>query len=86
MAYSTMRMAFFADMPSSSMSPICVYMLTLCPMMMTPARVPSTAIGMLSITATGSVQLSYCAASTRRVITTANTSTKAMVVPACVSW
>ena len=84
-AYSTMRMAFFADSPSSSINPIWVYMLMLSPMNIHPSTVPRIATGIESTTAMGSVQLSYCAARTSRVIIMANMNTTVMVVPDWVS-
>ena len=65
--------------------PICVYIEMDCDMMMQPMMVPRMAVGIDIITATGSVQLSYWAASTRRVMMTANNSTVVIVVPDWVS-
>ena len=50
-------------------------------MQMHPRIVPRIAIGVARITAIGSVQLSYWAASTRMVIMIANMNTNVMVVP-----
>jgi hypothetical protein len=58
-------MAFFAASPTSTTKPIWVRMLTSCPMIRTPSVAASRHIGTIRITANGSVQLPYCAASTR---------------------
>ena len=56
-----------------------------CDMSIHPITVPSMAVGIEMTTAIGSVQLSYCAASTSMVIITAKISTNVMVVPDWVS-
>ena len=85
MAYSTMRIAFLAAIPSSSIMPIWVYMLILLFINMQPRTTPRIAVGVVMTTATGSVHDSYWAANTRMVIITANMSIVVMVVPDCVS-
>ncbi len=52
---------------------------------MQPSTVPRMAVGVVITTATGSVQDSYCAASTNIVIIIAKISVVEIVVPDCVS-
>ena len=64
-ANSTIRMAFFAASPTSTIRPTCTKMSRLSPTSRTPATALSTLIGTTRMIASGSPQLSYCAASTR---------------------
>ncbi len=52
--------------------------------MTTPVMAHSRHIGTTRMTASGSDQLSYCAASTRKTSTTASTNTHMAVLPVCV--
>ncbi len=56
-AYSTIRIAFFAESPISMMSPICAYTLLSSRRIQSPTNAPATAIGVLSSTLKGSDQL-----------------------------
>ena len=71
LANSTMRMAFLPASPTSTTKPICVKMFTSRAASTTaPVTEQSRHIGTTRITASGSDQLSYCAASTRNTNTT----------------
>jgi hypothetical protein len=86
LANSTIRIAFFAASPISTTKPTCVRMLLSCPRSTTPTIDATRHIGTIRITATGSVRLSYCAASTRNTNTTASTKAKVAVLPALLCW
>ena len=81
-ANSTIRIAFLHASPTSTMSPICVKMLLSPPVSHTPAIADSRHIGTIRITTSGSVQLSYCAASTRNASSTHSGKTHTAVLPA----
>ena len=72
LANSTIRMAFLLASPTSTTKPICVKMLMSIRARATPAIEHSRHIGTTRITASGSDQLSYWAASTRNTSTTAS--------------
>ena len=86
LANSTIRIAFLLARPTSTTKPICVKMLMSEWEAWTPSRVASQSqwvnatpvseprmhIGTTRMTASGSAQLSYCAASTRNTNTTAS--------------
>ena len=79
-----MRIAFFADKPTSTMRPICVKMLLSPRMSQTPPIALSKHIGTMRMTASGRPQLSYCAASTRNANTTQSGKMNTMVLPAMI--
>ena len=85
-ANSTIRMAFLAASPISTTKPTWVRMLLSCPRKMTPVMAATRHIGTIRITASGSVRLSYCAASTRNTNTTASTKANMAVLPALICW
>ena len=64
LANSTIRMAFFAARPISTMRPICVNTLLSLPTSQTPVSADNSVSGTIRITAKGSRKLSYCAART----------------------
>ena len=70
LANSTMRMAFLQANPISTTSPIWVKRLLSRPRSQTPKIAKSRHIGTMRMMASGSDQLSYCAASTRNIIST----------------
>ncbi len=80
-ANSTIRMAFLQAKPTSTIKPICVKMLMSIFAMTTPAMAQSRHIGTTRMTASGSDQLSYWAASTRNTSTTASRNTHMAVLP-----
>src|ERR1700739_4234580 len=65
-ANSTIRMAFLAASPTSTMKPIWVRMLTSWPMMRTPTVAASKHIGTIRMTENGRLQLTNCAARTKQ--------------------
>ena len=85
-ANSTIRIAFFDASPTSTNSAICVKMLLSPPVSFTPSSAHRIDIGTIRITASGSVQLSYCAASTRNTSSTQSGNTISIVLPARMSW
>src|SRR5262249_58201659 len=85
LAYSTIKMAFLHARPTSTTKPTCTKMLMSIDAITTPATEHSRHIGTTRITARGSDQLSYCAASTRKTSTTARKNTHMAVLPAC-NW
>ena len=76
-------MAFLLARPTSTTKPICVKMLTSMLATITPDTEQSRHIGTTRITASGSDQLSYWAASTRKTNITARKKTNMAVLPAC---
>ena len=82
LANSTIRIAFLLARPTSTTKPIWVNRLTSMPAMFTPTSEQSRHIGTTRITASGSFQLSYCAASTRKTKITASAKTPMAVLPA----
>src|SRR5437868_2062648 len=85
LANSTMRMAFLLARPTSTTKPICVKMFTSIRARVTPTMEQSRHIGTTRMTASGSDQLSYWAASTRNTATTDAKKAKTAVLPACSS-
>ena len=97
LANSTIRIAFLLARPTSTTKPICVKMLMSAGpplaidlgMSMGSAETPTIAhnrhMGTTRITAKGSDQLSYCAASTRKTINTDTAKMAIAVLPACTS-
>ncbi|MNX99728.1 hypothetical protein D3C86_1321940 [compost metagenome] len=85
-ANSTIRIAFFADSPTSTMKPICVKMLLSPRVSHTPVMAASRLIGTIRITASGSVRLSYWAASTRNTSSTHSGKIHTPALPARMSW
>ena len=83
LANSTIRIAFLLASPTRTTKPICVKMLTSERPIITPAIALSRHIGTTRITASGSDQLSYWAASTRKTMTTARAKIHMAVLPAC---
>ena len=88
-ATSQIRMAFFADSPTSVTRPTWKYTSFSSPRTQVSSIAPSTAIGTVSTTASGSVHFSNCAASSRN--TTIRPATKAIaeVLPeafSCSAW
>ena len=83
LANSTIRIAFLLASPTSTTKPIWVKMLMSSPAILTPRIALKRHIGTTRITASGSDQLSYCAASTRNTITTAKPKMYIAVFPAC---
>ena len=81
LANSTMRMAFFATSPTSITSPIWKYTLLSRPTSQMPRYAPAMAIGRERITAIGTDQLSYWAASTRNTNRSASPSTSPVWPP-----
>ena len=69
-ANSTIRIAFLHASPTSTTNPICVNTVTSIPANCTPKIEHNRHIGTTRITASGSFQLSYWAASTRNTNTT----------------
>ena len=81
-ANSTIRMAFLQARPTSTRNPIWVKMLLSPRVTHTPVMAKSRHIGTIRMTASGSVQLSYWAASTRNASSTQSGKTNAAVFPA----
>ena len=77
-----MRIAFLLAKPTSTTKPICVKMFTSSPAKVTAVMEHNRHIGTTRMTASGSDQLSYCAASTRKTNITASPNTKSEVLPA----
>src|SRR5437660_141126 len=75
-------MAFLQAKPTSTRKPIWVKMLMSILAITTPVMEHSRHMGTTRMTANGSDQLSYCAASTRNTNTTASAKTKVTVLPA----
>ena len=71
LANSTMRMAFLLASPTSTTKPICVKILISMRAIATPTTLESRHMGTTKITASGSAQFSYRAASTKKTNTTA---------------
>ena len=69
-ANSTIRMAFLAASPTSTTKPTWARMLMSMPRASRPLTAASRHIGTMRMTESGSAQLSYCAASTRKTKTT----------------
>ena len=86
LANSTMRMAFFATRPTSITRPIWKYMLFSSPHIHIPRYAPIPAIGRDSITAMGTLQLSYWAARNRNTNRNASPSTSPVLPFSCFSW
>ncbi|MCY1361373.1 hypothetical protein D9M69_480380 [compost metagenome] len=86
LANSTMRIAFLHARPTSTIRPIWVKMLLSPPEMITPAMADSSVIGTIRITASGSPQLSYSAASTRKASSTQSGKTNIAELPARICW
>jgi hypothetical protein len=82
LANSTIRIAFLLASPTSTTKPIWVKMLMSMLAIHTPAIALKRHMGTTKITARGSDQLSYCAARTRKTITTAKPKTIMAVLPA----
>ncbi|MCY1247464.1 hypothetical protein D9M72_608000 [compost metagenome] len=84
-ANSTIRIAFLHARPISTTRPTCTNTLLSPPVNHTPNRADSSVIGTIRITASGSDQLSYSAASTRNAsrIATGNTMKAALPCVAC---
>jgi hypothetical protein len=72
-ANSTIRIAFLAARPISTMKPICVSTLLSPPTALTPSSAASTASGVIRMIAMGSAQLSYWADRNRKTNSTAST-------------
>ncbi|MNR00468.1 hypothetical protein D3C85_1162410 [compost metagenome] len=81
-----MRMAFFADSPTSTIRPIWVKMLLSPSVSHTPVSALSSAIGTMRMIANGSARLSYIAASTRNTSSTASGNSQSAESPARISW
>ena len=79
-------MAFLQARPTSTRKPIWVKMLLSPWVSHTPVMADRRPIGTIRMTASGSDQLSYCAASTRNTSTTQSGNTKIAVLPARISW
>ncbi len=86
LANSTIKIAFLAARPISTISPICVNTLLSPPLIMTPAIAAKSVKGTIRITASGSRKLSYCAASTRNTSRMHSGNTKTAVLPARIFW
>ena len=72
--------------PTSTRNPICVKTLLSPCVSHTPAMAQSSDIGTIRMIASGSDQLSYCAASTRNTSSTHSGKTKIAVLPASCCW
>ena len=70
----------------STTKPTWVRILLSSPRRMTPEIAATRHIGTIMITASGSVRLSYCAASTRNTNTTARMKANIAVLPALICW
>ncbi len=81
LAYSTIRIAFLHAKPTKTTKPTWVKTFTSSRATSTPAIEQSRHMGTTRITASGSDQLSYCAAKTRNTRTTARTNTQMAVLP-----
>ncbi|MNZ58165.1 hypothetical protein D3C78_761670 [compost metagenome] len=85
-ANSTIRIAFLQARPIRTTRPTCTNTLLSPPVSQTPNSAESIVIGTISITASGSVQLSYSAASTRNASSTATGKTISAVFPCVACW
>ena len=85
-ANSTIRIAFLQARPTSTRNPICVKMLLSPLVSHTPVMAQSRDMGTIRMTASGSDQLSYCAASTRNASSTQSGKTKTAVLPDSRCW
>ncbi len=85
LANSTIRIAFLLARPTSTTKPIWVKMLMSCLAICTPMIALSRHIGTTRMIASGSDQLSYCAARTRNTMTTAKPKMIIAVLPAWIS-
>src|SRR5207247_5716183 len=81
LANSTIKIAFLQASPTSTRKPICVKILMSIRANMTPMTEHSKHIGTTKITANGSDQLSYWAASTKKTRITASRKTNMTVLP-----
>ncbi len=79
-------MAFLQARPTSTIRPIWVKTLLSLPARITPAIAQSSVIGTIRITASGRLQLSYWAASTRKASSTQSGKTNIAVLPARICW
>ena len=84
-ANSTIRIAFFADSPTSTIRPIWVKMLLSPPVSQTPVIAASRPIGTIMMIDSGRVRLSYSAASTRNTSRIASGNTTIAELPARIS-
>ena len=80
-ANSTIRIAFLQASAASTTRPTWVKMLLSPPVSHTPPMAASTDSGTIRITTSGSDQLSYCAASTRKASSTERGKTSSSVAP-----
>ena len=80
-AVSTIRIAFLAARPTRTMNPTCTKMFRSSLCIHNPTTALSRHIGTTSSTATGMVQLSYCAARTRYTSSTAPMKAKIAALP-----
>ena len=85
-ANSTIRIAFFADNPTSTIKPICVKMLLSPSVSHTPSIADRMLIGTIMMIANGSVRLSYIAASTRNTSSTLIGKIQSAALPARICW
>ena len=85
-ANSTMRIAFFAASPTRTISPTCTSTLLSQPVTQIPNIADRMHMGTMSTMASGSIQLSYCAASTRNTNKTASANTAMPISPAAFCW
>ncbi|AIL00263.1 hypothetical protein P797_34940 [Pseudomonas aeruginosa VRFPA04] len=86
LANSTIRIAFLHASPTRTIRPIWVKMLLSLPARITPVIADSRVIGTIRITASGRLQLSYWAASTRKASSTQSGKTNSAVLPARICW
>ncbi|MCY1180011.1 hypothetical protein D9M73_204380 [compost metagenome] len=86
LANSTIRIAFLHASPTSTIKPIWVKMLLSPPERITPVIAESRVIGTIRITASGRLQLSYWAASTRKASSTQSGKTNSAVLPDRICW
>ena len=78
-ANSTIRIAFLQASPTSTMKPICVRMLLSEPDSHTPSIADSRHMGTMRMIASGSDQLSYCAARIRKTSSTHSAKTSGAI-------
>src|SRR5207244_1730440 len=86
LANSTIRIAFLAASPISMISPICVYTSFGMLRSVMPVNAPITPNGITSSIATGMLQLSYSAASTRNTKASDSAKTNPVWPPVFFSW
>ncbi|MNN96913.1 hypothetical protein D3C81_2159750 [compost metagenome] len=86
MANSTIRIAFLHARPTSTIRPIWVKMLLSPPVRITPLIAENSTVGTIRITASGRLQLSYWAASTRKASSTQSGKMNTAVLPARICW